>query len=37
MFHEDDEPDVNVAGGYHCDACEYFVFDWEVDDDDDPS
>lgn len=32
MDHIDDEPDVNIVGGWVCYACDKFVPDWDVDD-----
>ena len=29
----DGEPDVNIVGGWACDACDVFVPQWDVDDD----
>ena len=33
MEHVDDEPDVNVSGGWLCvdEKCDEFIPDWEVD------
>jgi hypothetical protein len=33
MEYIDDEPDVNIVGGWACDACDVFVPQWDVDDD----
>ncbi len=32
MEHIDDEPDVNVVGGYVCHECDEFIPQWDVDD-----
>jgi hypothetical protein len=33
MEHTDDEPDVNMVGGWHCSSCDIFVPSWDIDDD----
>jgi transposase len=33
MEHFDDEPDVNIQGGWLCPACDHFIHDSEIDDD----
>ena len=32
MERTENEPDVNVIGGWSCDTCDEFVPEWDVDD-----
>jgi hypothetical protein len=32
MEHIEDEPDVNVIGGWECSECGVFIPSWDVDD-----
>jgi len=31
LEHQDDEPDVNVTGGWCCDTCDLFIPHWDID------
>jgi hypothetical protein len=31
MWHQDDDPDTGIIGGWVCEACDKFVHDSEVD------